>query len=104
MTSTISAVHRKLQLNQYVALLGVTLLGAALAGCGGKPSTPTTPTTSGLKKRVLLSNNNPQGPNVIIVDALLDKLSNFTIVVVGPTKLATGGGFTGVISANSTSL
>jgi len=75
------------------------LLTLFFAGCGGSTSTSTQAPTSGLKKRVLLSNQ--QGNVVNILDATKDVLSISTIGIGSPGKMVTAGGFTGVITTTA---
>lgn len=71
-----------------------------LTGCGGSNSSSSSQAqTSGIKKRVLVSNS--QTSVVDIVDAAKDVLSTFTISTGGPTKMVTQGGFTAVINSTS---
>ncbi|HEY6970381.1 MAG TPA: hypothetical protein VJA94_14325 [Candidatus Angelobacter sp.] len=86
---------------QFVLIGTALILPLFFSGCGGSSSSSQTPTTSGLKKRVLLSNE--QIGVVNIMDAQKDVLSTFTISIASPSKMVTAGGFTAVISANANS-
>jgi hypothetical protein len=82
--------------NSYVSVVWVMLAAAALAGCGGS-STSNQPKPSGLKKRVLLSN---QQQNVInLLDAQKDVLTTKTFGATSPTKIVTAGGQTAVLDS-----
>jgi hypothetical protein len=79
------------------ALLAITF---TLGGCGGGSSNTNSSgnTLTGLKKRVLLSNE--FAGTVTIMDALKDQLSTATpLSAPGATKMVTAGGFTAVIDA-----
>lgn len=75
-------------------LLGVCASGQLLLlfliGCGSS-SAPNPNPVSGIKKRVLLANQ--QGV-VTIMDGQLDKLSAHSVAVSGPSKMLTAGGIT----------
>src|SRR5689334_11096106 len=80
-----------------VALL---ILMFILNGCGGSNSTTNSSgnTVTGLKKRVLLSNQ--FAGTVTIMDALKDHLSTAPpLSAPGATKMVTAGGFTAVINS-----
>lgn len=87
----------------------LALSGLLLAGCGGGSSPSAT--TSGIKKRVFLSNSTgsanitppggvPIPPGLQIIDANKDLVSLNTISVPGAAKVVTNGGFTVVIDSN----
>ncbi|HET9183127.1 MAG TPA: hypothetical protein VFP59_13405 [Candidatus Angelobacter sp.] len=84
----------------------ILTLAALLAGCGSSSSVTTPPTTlppTGIKKRVLVSNQQPPVPLtgvVNIVDAQHDVISSKTITVTNPTKMVTAGGQTAIISSS----
>jgi hypothetical protein len=81
----------------------IPVLAALIAGCGGykPPSTTATP-TSGIKKRVLISNQ--QTGSVTILDATKDTVSTSGFTVFGATRMATNGGTSGVISSSGTNV
>lgn len=75
-------------------------LAALLSGCGSSSSsssTTNTPPPTGLKKRVLLSNQN--GGVVSIIDAQKDVRSLKTFAATSPTKMVTAGGQTAVLES-----
>ncbi len=82
--------------NSYVSVVWVILAAAALAGCGSSsPSNQPKPT--GLKKRVLLSN---QQQNIVnLLDAQKDVLSIKNFGATSPTKMVTAGGQTAVLDS-----
>ena len=83
--------------------LSITLLAAWIMGCNYKnPNSTTATPTSGIKKRVLLSNQ--QIGSVTIVDATLDTVSTTGFTVFGATHLATNGGTSAVISSTGTNV
>jgi hypothetical protein len=83
--------------------LAVTLLAALVVGCGYKaPNNSTATPTSGIKKRVLLSNQ--QTGSVLIVDATTDTVSSTGFTVFGATRMATNGGTSAVISSSGTNV
>ena len=109
MRSKITAI-KWMRPRKFILCAAAALLTLALAGCGGSSAPKPNPNpTSGLAKRVLLSNtkggavtNGVQtaGPgDVMILDASKDQLSNFTISIPGASKLFTAGGFTAVIDS-----
>lgn len=88
---------RELCLFAIAALLAMMLI---LGGCSGYSSNTNSSgnTVTGLKKRVLLSNE--FAGTVTIMDALKDQLSTATpLSAPGATKMVTAGGFTAVIDA-----
>lgn len=99
MRPIIPAIIKRMQCSKYPQFLVLAALAMILAGCGGSSSSSSKTQTSGIKKRVLVSNE--QIGNVAIVDAQHDLLSTFTITASGPTKMVTLGGFTAVIDANA---
>jgi len=89
-----------MQCSKFTPFIALALLGTILAGCGGSNSSSSSKIqTSGIKKRVLVSNT--LAGNVVIVDAAKDVLSTFSISTAGPTKMVTQGGFTAVINSNT---
>lgn len=82
------------------SVLSILILGLAVlvAGCGSSPSNPNTPPPTGLKKRVLVSNQ--QGAVVNILDAEKDVFSSKTIGATAPTKIVTGGGQTAILDSS----
>ena len=74
-----------------------------IAGCGS-PTPPgvTSMPTSGIKKRVLLSNQ--QSGSVLIMDASKDTISNSGLTVFGATRIATNGGTSAVISSTQSTV
>ncbi|HEY6350266.1 MAG TPA: hypothetical protein VI636_12735 [Candidatus Angelobacter sp.] len=94
-----------MQCFKFTPFMAAAVVAVALAGCGGynnsssTTTTTNTGTTSGIKKRVLVSNE--QIGNVAIVDGARDLLSTFTISTSGPSQMVTSGGFTGVINSNA---
>ena len=97
MTSFITAISGKMRPSKFTQFSAIALFTIALAGCGGGAPTPQ-PTTTGLKKRVLLSNQ--QTGTVIILDAINDKFSSASMTIGGASRMATSGGFTSVIDSN----
>lgn len=82
---------------QYV--LGIWLAGMAalLAGCGGSSSsTSNTPPPTGLKKRVLISNQ--QRNTINVIDAQKDVFSSKIIGASSPGKMVTAGGQTIIVN------
>ena len=95
MTFMIPAVTTKMQPRRNFAIFGTALLALFLAGCGGGSNQQQNQTT-GLKKRVLVSN---QLTGVVtIIDALLDKQAS-AIGVPSADKMVTGNGIT-VVNQN----
>ncbi len=93
------------RLKTYLWLVGCAALAASMSGCGGGASsssnTQTTP-LSGLKKRVLLSNQ--QSGSVTIVDAQKDQLFNKGFSISGASKMLTASGKTVVMQQGSTNI
>lgn len=89
-----------MQCSKFTPIIALAALSLVLTGCGGSNSSNSSGTqTSGIKKRVLVSNT--QTSVVAIVDAAKDTLSTFSIQTGGPTKMVTQGGFTAVINSTS---
>lgn len=82
------------------SVLSILVVGLAvlMAGCGSSPSNPNTPPPTGLKKRVLVSNQ--QNGVVNIMDAQKDVFSSKTIAASAPTKIVTGGGQTAILDSS----
>lgn len=81
-------------------LAALLILMFTLSGCGGSSSNTNSSgnTLTGLKKRVLLSNQ--FAGTITIMDALKDQLSTATpLSAPGATKMVTAGGFTAVIDS-----
>jgi len=87
------------QLKTYILRMGVASLAALLVACGGgsssSSSSSTTQPLTGLKKRVLLSNQ--QVGSVTIFDAQKDQISTKGFSVSGATKLVAASGITMVM-------
>jgi hypothetical protein len=77
--------------NSYLSQFWVVLLALALAGCGSSTSS-NQPKPTGLKKRVLLSNQ--ASSTVNLLDAQKDTFTTKNLDVTSPTKLVTAGGTT----------
>src|SRR5436305_1284031 len=90
----ILAVTKRMRPTRGLPLWGAALLTLLLAGCGGYKAPSQGATTTGLKKRVLLSNQFAN--SVIIVDAQNDKQVS-AISVFGADKMVTASGITAVI-------
>jgi len=84
---------------RYAHLTWILGLAALLSGCGSSSSnnTSNTPPPTGLKKRVLLSNE--QGGVVSIIDAQKDVRSLKTFAATSPTKMVTAGGQTAIVDS-----
>lgn len=82
--------------------LSVTFMALWIAGCGSNPASITATPTSGIKKRVLLSNQ--QSGSVLIVDATKDAVSSSGFTVFGATRIATNGGTSAVISSSGSNV
>src|SRR5262249_41062631 len=91
----------KMQPRRNFAIFGTAFLALFLAGCGGGSSNQQQNQTTGLKKRVLVSN---QLTGVVtIIDALLDKQAS-AIGVPGADKMVTSSGITVVIQNGLSSI
>ena len=77
----------------------MVLLAAAMVGCGSSSSssTSTTAPLTGIKKRVLLSNQSANSVNIL--DASRDTVSSKNITVTTPTKMLTASGKTLVLQS-----
>jgi hypothetical protein len=83
--------------------LAVSLLAVWIAGCGyNAPKNTTATPTSGIKKRVLLSNQTTG--SVSIVDANADTVAGGGLTVFGATRISTNGGTSAVISSSGTNV
>jgi hypothetical protein len=83
--------------NSYALVVWVIVVAAMLAGCGGSSSSTTsTPKPTGLKKRVLLTNQQTNAVNLL--DAQKDAVSTKTFGATTPTKIITAGGKTAVLN------
>lgn len=109
MTSVHTAKKKEMRRLRCVLATVLAVSGLLLIGCGGSGSSSTT--TSGIKKRVFLSNETgsanitpPSGvpipPGLQIIDANKDVVSAFNISVPGAAKVVSNGGFTVVIDSN----
>ncbi len=78
--------------NSYLSQFWVVVLALALAGCGSSSSSNNQPKPTGLKKRVLLSNQAASAVNLL--DAQKDTFTTKNLGVTAPTKLVTAGGTT----------
>jgi hypothetical protein len=79
--------------NGYVSAVWLVLLAAALAGCGSS-SNSSKPKPTGLKKRVLLSNQ--QNNNISLMDASKDVVAK-NLGATTPGKMVAAGGFTVIL-------
>lgn len=77
--------------NSYLSQFWVAVLALALAGCGSSTQS-NQPKPTGLKKRVLLSNQ--ASSTVNLLDAQKDTFTTKNIGAASPTKLVTAGGTT----------
>ena len=86
--------------HKFVSATVAVCVIVGLSGCGSynSSSSNNTPQTSGIKKRVLLSNQ--QTGTINILDASKDVISTFTININGVSKLFTAGGFTAAVTFN----
>lgn len=82
--------------NSYLSQFWVVLLALALAGCGSSTSS-NQPKPTGLKKRVLLSNQNSSTVNLL--NAEKDTFTTKNLGVTSPTKLVTSGGKTAAMDS-----
>src|SRR5690348_17267516 len=82
------------------SVLSILILGLAVvvAGCSSSSSNTNTPPPTGLKKRVLISNQTAGTVN--IMDAEKDVRSTKTISASAPTKMVTGGGQTAILDSS----
>ena len=82
--------------NSYLSQIWVAGLALALAGCGSSTSS-NQPKPTGLKKRVLLSNQAASAVNLL--DAQKDTFTTKNLGVASPTKLVTAGGTTAAMDS-----
>jgi hypothetical protein len=82
--------------NSYLSQFWVVLLALALAGCGSSTSS-NQPKPTGLKKRVLLSNQ--ASSTVNLLDAQKDTFTTKNLGAPSPTKLVTAGGITAAMDS-----
>lgn len=82
--------------NSYLSQFWVVLLALALAGCGSSTSS-NQPKPTGLKKRVLLSNQ--ASSTINLLDAQKDTFTTKNIAATSPTKLVTAGGITAAMDS-----
>src|ERR1043165_6378235 len=82
--------------NSYLSQFWVMLLALAVAGCGSS-STSNQPKPTGLKKRVLLSNQ--ASSTVNLLDAQKDTFTTKNLGASSPTKLVTAGGITAAMDS-----
>jgi hypothetical protein len=75
----------------------ILALSALLAGCGSSSSQQNQNPPTGLKKRVLVSNE--QRGVINIIDALKDVFANKTIGASSPSRMVTAGGQTAILDA-----
>ena len=86
---------------KYVFTSWITALAMGMVGCGGSgPSTPQV-TTSGLTKRVLITNE--QNGAVHLLDAQNDKF-NRSLATTSPTRIVTSGGQTVILNSGVASI
>jgi len=83
--------------NSYLSQIWVLILALAFAGCGSSSSTSNQPKPTGLKKRVLLSNQAASAVNLL--DAEKDRFTTKNLGVTSPTKLVTAGGITAAMDS-----
>jgi len=82
--------------NSHLSQIWVALLALALAGCGSSTSS-NQPKPTGLKKRVLLSNQAASAINLL--DAQKDTFTTKNLGASSPTKLVTAGGITAAMDS-----
>jgi hypothetical protein len=82
--------------NSYLSQIWVAFLALALAGCGSS-TTSNQPKPTGLKKRVLLSNQ--ASSTVNLLDAQKDTFTTKNLGAASPTKMVTAGGTTAVMDS-----
>jgi len=83
--------------NSYLSQIWVLILALAFAGCGSSTSSSNQPKPTGLKKRVLLSNQAAGAVNLL--DAEKDRFTTKNLGVTSPTKLVTAGGITAAMDS-----
>lgn len=82
--------------NSHLSQIWVALLALALAGCGSSTSS-NQPKPTGLKKRVLLSNQAASAVNLL--DAQKDTFTTKNLGVTSPSKMVTAGGITAAMDS-----
>jgi hypothetical protein len=82
--------------NSYLSQIWLVVLALALAGCGSSTQSKQ-PKPTGLKKRVLLSNQAASAINLL--DAQKDTFTTKNLGVTSPTKLVTAGGITAAMDS-----
>jgi DNA-binding beta-propeller fold protein YncE len=82
--------------NSHLSQIWVALLALALAGCGSS-TTSNQPKPTGLKKRVLLSNQ--AASTINLLDAQKDTFTTKNLGASSPTKLVTAGGITAAMDS-----
>lgn len=96
MTFIISFIDRKVRLAVALLAMGAVCLG--LSGCGSSTSSVAVAKTSGIKKRVLVSN---QTSSILhLIDAQNDAFAT-SIAVTSPTRMITQSGVTAVVDATT---
>ena len=97
MAPLITGMESEMRPNNCAGCVAVALLALGFAGCAGLSSFSGQLTAIGLKKRVLLSNQ--QAGSMVIVDAMNDKFSSRSMTVPGASKMATAGGVSAAIDS-----
>ena len=83
--------------NSYLSQIWVALLALAFAGCGSSTTPSNQPKPTGLKKRVLLSNQ--ASSTVNLLDAQKDTFTSKNLGAGSPTKMVTAGGTTAAMDS-----
>jgi DNA-binding beta-propeller fold protein YncE len=91
-----SGYSLRMRIMRVLGIFAAMQLLLLLAGCGS--SAPNPNPVSGIKKRVLLANQ--QGGSVVIMDGQLDKVSTHSFAASGADKMLTAGGITLVQDTN----
>src|SRR5262249_46349154 len=94
-------VNLSMRQEKYVFTIWITALAMGMVGCGGSSNSTPQPTTSGLTKRVLITNE--QNSAVHLLDAQNDKFSR-SIGTTSPTRIVTSGGQTVVLNSGLASI